>query len=157
MFESPFVRLNNSIRFIVPFNSLAVLRQLIYSKYIFFSLTDDLSVRDEHNEIWISDSSRTKFEYFTIINHFLRNNVVIILMLILSQIAISQHLSWQNYTTENGLPGNEVYNVIQDEQGFLWFSTNQGICRFNGYEFTRPVDTSAQRGSEAFVMTADPA
>ncbi|MBL0112722.1 MAG: hypothetical protein IPP42_18540 [Saprospiraceae bacterium] len=89
-------------------------------------------------------------------NTLLRNFLLILLILILSKATISQHLSWRNFSTEQGLPGNEVYNVIQDRQGLLWFSTNQGICHFNGYEFIRPVDTSVQRGSEAFLMIEDP-
>ncbi|MBK8489929.1 MAG: hypothetical protein IPL49_03235 [Saprospirales bacterium] len=68
----------------------------------------------------------------------------------------AQHPSWLNYNTNDGLPGNEVYDMIQDSRGYLWFATNQGICRFNGYEFIRPVDTSAMRGSAAFNPTEDP-
>jgi ligand-binding sensor domain-containing protein len=69
--------------------------------------------------------------------------------------ALGQHLSWRNYTADQGLPDNEVYRVLPDSKGRLWFATNQGICRFNGYEFVRPIDTSAQRGSEAFLPTED--
>ncbi|OQP51338.1 hypothetical protein A4H97_27560 [Niastella yeongjuensis] len=31
---------------------------------------------------------------------------------------------------EQGLPNNTVYGMLPDEQGFLWLSTNKGICRF---------------------------
>ncbi|MEX0314956.1 MAG: two-component regulator propeller domain-containing protein [Allomuricauda sp.] len=34
-------------------------------------------------------------------------------------------------TTDDGLPSNSIYGVIQDNQGTLWFSTNQGIVSFN--------------------------
>jgi ligand-binding sensor domain-containing protein len=66
-----------------------------------------------------------------------------------------QHLSWINYTTDHGLPHNEVYKVLSDSSGQLWFATSQGICRFNGYEFVSPTDTSEQRGSEVFLPTLD--
>ncbi len=69
--------------------------------------------------------------------------------------AAAQHLSWRNYTADQGLPDNEVYKILPDSRGRLWFATNQGLCSFNGYEFVRPVDTSAQRGSEAFLPTED--
>lgn len=78
------------------------------------------------------------------------------LLFALWQPADAQHLSWRNYTADEGLPGNEVYDMLQDSRGYLWFVTDQGICRFNGYEFTRPVDTSALRGSEAFLPTEGP-
>lgn len=69
--------------------------------------------------------------------------------------AMGQHLSWRNYTADEGLPDNEVFDMLQDSRGYLWFVTDQGICRFNGYEFSQPVDTSAMRGSEVFLPTED--
>ena len=41
-----------------------------------------------------------------------------------------------NYSTENGLPSSQVYDIIQDDYGYLWFSTDKGLSRYNGYEFT---------------------
>ena len=69
--------------------------------------------------------------------------------------AWSQHKVWRQYTTDDGLPSDEVYSVVQDHRGYLWFATNKGICKFNGYEFIAPVDTSHMVGTEAFVPTID--
>lgn len=77
------------------------------------------------------------------------------LLFLWQQPAIAQHLPWENFTTDQGLPGNIVYKSFKDSSGYLWFATDQGICRFNGYEFFQPADTSALRGSEAFVPTED--
>lgn len=30
------------------------------------------------------------------------------------------------------LPSSETYNVMQDHEGFIWFSTEGGLCRYNG-------------------------
>lgn len=68
-----------------------------------------------------------------------------------------QQLVWRQYTSEQGLPGNVVYDLLEDSRGYVWFVTDQGICRFNGYTFNSPVDTSHLRGSEAFVPAEDPA
>lgn len=35
------------------------------------------------------------------------------------------------YSIEEGLPDNVVYNVLEDENGFLWFGTNNGLVKFN--------------------------
>ena len=67
----------------------------------------------------------------------------------------AQHLSWQNYSIESGLPSNEVYASIQDSRGYLWFGTSQGICRFNGYQFNQPTDTSALATTEALYIVED--
>ncbi len=40
----------------------------------------------------------------------------------------------QNLTPENGLPSNEVYHVIEDQEGYLWFATNNGVSKYNGSE-----------------------
>ncbi len=39
------------------------------------------------------------------------------------------------YDTENGLPSTEVYETHQDSKGYMWFCTDAGVSRFNGYEF----------------------
>lgn len=37
----------------------------------------------------------------------------------------------KSYTTENGLSDNLIYAVYEDDDGFLWLSSNIGIMRFN--------------------------
>ena len=39
------------------------------------------------------------------------------------------------FNVEDGLPSSEVYDVIQDDYGYIWFSTDRGLSRYNGYEF----------------------
>lgn len=42
---------------------------------------------------------------------------------------------FRNYSTENGLPSPETYCTFQDSRGYVWFGTDNGACRFDGYEF----------------------
>jgi signal transduction histidine kinase len=49
--------------------------------------------------------------------------------------------SGQNYTTkwygmDNGLPQNSVKDIIKDKYGFIWLSTEGGIVRWDGDNFT---------------------
>lgn len=39
------------------------------------------------------------------------------------------------YDEEDGLPHGHVTQLLQDQQGFLWFATWNGLCRYDGYEF----------------------
>lgn len=39
------------------------------------------------------------------------------------------------YTRENGLPSNDVFCGVQDQRGYTWFGTRNGLCRFNGSRF----------------------
>ncbi|MCB0589512.1 MAG: hypothetical protein KDD06_29780, partial [Phaeodactylibacter sp.] len=43
--------------------------------------------------------------------------------------------AFRNYGTGEGLPSPEVFEVLQDRRGYLWFGTDNGVSRFNGYEF----------------------
>ncbi|MDQ6901921.1 MAG: response regulator [Bacteroidota bacterium] len=39
--------------------------------------------------------------------------------------------SFRNYTTEDGLAGNNVFGILEDKHRNLWISTNNGISCFN--------------------------
>lgn len=41
----------------------------------------------------------------------------------------------RHYTVADGLPSNYVYSATQDYRGFIWFSTDNGIARFDGKRF----------------------
>lgn len=43
--------------------------------------------------------------------------------------------AFKNYTPNDGLPSSEVHKVLQDAKHYLWFATDHGVCRYNGYEF----------------------
>ncbi|MEN8121215.1 MAG: two-component regulator propeller domain-containing protein [Bacteroidota bacterium] len=47
----------------------------------------------------------------------------------------AQEYTYHHYGVEDGLPSSEVYQVFQDSKGYLWFATDMGVSRFNGYEF----------------------
>ena len=52
------------------------------------------------------------------------------------QNSVAQNGGLRAYTLEDGLPQSQVYDVIQDEIGYLWLGTRGGgICRFDGDEF----------------------
>jgi len=44
-------------------------------------------------------------------------------------------LPFINYTVNNGVASSEVYHVMQDSRGFMWFSTDHGVSRYDGYQF----------------------
>lgn len=42
--------------------------------------------------------------------------------------------SFQYLTAEQGLSNNWVKTILQDDQGFMWFGTFNGLCRFDGQD-----------------------
>lgn len=47
----------------------------------------------------------------------------------------AQSLPSKNYSTSDGLAHDRVNKIDRDSRGFLWFSTGEGLSRFDGYEF----------------------
>lgn len=42
---------------------------------------------------------------------------------------------YRHLTVDEGLSASEVYHVFQDSKGYIWFATNNGVSRFDGYGF----------------------
>ena len=45
-------------------------------------------------------------------------------------------VEWQNYTSTNGLAGNQVNAITADSEGNLWFGTDNGVSKYDGTNFT---------------------
>jgi streptogramin lyase len=67
----------------------------------------------------------------------LRNITLISVILLYSFLYLTgqENHNLKSFTTENGLPYNHVLDIIQDQTGFLWISTWDGLSRYDGYEF----------------------
>src|SRR5262249_36308257 len=59
----------------------------------------------------------------------------ICLFFLVSVRASAELLPVKTYTTADGLLRDEVSRIKQDSRGFLWFCTNDGLSRFDGYGF----------------------
>lgn len=42
----------------------------------------------------------------------------------------------RHYTTLDGLPTNTIYQIYQDSRKFLWFTSDAGVIKFDGTNFT---------------------
>ncbi len=58
---------------------------------------------------------------------FLRNSLLFIFS---CQAAVCQELYFERRDMET--PSRECYNIFQDSKGFIWFSSYQGFCRYDG-------------------------
>ena len=51
-------------------------------------------------------------------------------------IAQNSNLKFTHITTDNGLSQSNVKTIIQDNLGFMWFGTFDGLNKYDGYSFT---------------------
>ena len=56
-------------------------------------------------------------------------------ILIIASIASAERLPVRVYTTADGLANDGVNRIVRDSRGFLWFCTNEGLSRFDGFGF----------------------
>lgn len=68
-------------------------------------------------------------------------------------IAASQ-LPIKIYTSADGLASGAVLNIARDSRGFLWFSTRDGLSRFDGREFVN-FRLENQTASQTFDATLE--
>ena len=45
-------------------------------------------------------------------------------------------LRFDHLSVQDGLPQESVLSIAQDREGFMWFGTQSGVSRFDGYRFT---------------------
>ena len=48
----------------------------------------------------------------------------------------AERLAARRFTTADGLAGDFIIHLARDSRGFLWFSTRDGLSRFDGVQFT---------------------
>lgn len=67
----------------------------------------------------------------------------------------AQEPSYVHFGVEEGLPSSEVYQSIQDQRGYMWFGTDRGLCRFDGYDFKVYTEANGLSGNVVFGFHED--
>jgi PAS domain S-box-containing protein len=52
-----------------------------------------------------------------------------------AQAARGQSLTVRHITEKDGLPTTNIHTVLEDQEGFLWCGTEEGLLRYDGYSF----------------------
>lgn len=69
--------------------------------------------------------------------------------------------TFDHLTTEDGLPSSFVNDILQDQRGFMWFCTWDGLVRHDGYNFVtyKPDirDSSSISSKLVYCAVEDPA
>jgi signal transduction histidine kinase/ligand-binding sensor domain-containing protein len=66
-----------------------------------------------------------------------RTRILIVVLLIgLSILETRAQYRFDNWTTDDGLPQNSVYAIVQTRDNYIWLATLDGLARFDGVRFT---------------------
>ena len=68
-------------------------------------------------------------------------------------------IRFEHVSVEQGLSNYAVTKIVQDREGFLWIGTEDGLNKYDGYEFTvykpDPADSNALPNRVVQVLYAD--
>ncbi|MEG2647032.1 MAG: response regulator [Mucinivorans sp.] len=74
----------------------------------------------------------------------MRRNILLIICLFLTLPSFAYiEKDLHKLTMQNGMPDNTIFSIARDEQGFMWFATENGLTRYDGsmlkvYRFPKP-------------------
>ena len=64
------------------------------------------------------------------------NRVFVLIPFLLAFLSLSaQPFMFRHLEVADGLSNNSVFSIFKDREGFMWFGTNSGLNRFDGYTF----------------------
>lgn len=66
---------------------------------------------------------------------FLTTTIIILLQASLV-FSFEKNINFSYLTKDNGLSDSNVECIIKDQDGFMWFGTRNGLCKYDGYEIT---------------------
>jgi ligand-binding sensor domain-containing protein/signal transduction histidine kinase len=67
---------------------------------------------------------------------WLWTGLAIFTLVVWCEIPAMAQYRFEHWTTDNGLPQNSVRSITQTRDGYLWFTTFDGLVRFDGVRFT---------------------
>ena len=85
-------------------------------------------------------------------------SISLLLLCLLTSLLPAQnapHPAFRQYTTDDGLASSEVYSILQDRDGYIWIASDNGVSRFDGYEFRNYGLQDGLRENVIFLLRLD--
>lgn len=98
---------------------------------VFFIYGNDLT---EKPQLFVCTKTFSNFKEYMFLRGFI---IILLFQLLFSTHSIGKNPQpyFRHFSTNDGLPSSQVYQAMQDADGYMWFATDQGIVKYNGYEF----------------------
>lgn len=72
--------------------------------------------------------------------------LILVLLIICSLYGSNNSLHFEAFDLNDKLPTGSVYRIFKDSDGYIWFGTTEGLCRFDGYELKTFRSSSINQG-----------
>ena len=79
---------------------------------------------------------------------------VLLMILFVNYCSAKQYLAI-NITRNDGLISDVVFDIYQDELGYVWFATDQGVSRYNGIKFENYTTNSGLADNTCYSFRRD--
>lgn len=74
---------------------------------------------------------------FRNMNNRILSLTILFLVLLVRTVPAHENVRFKRLSIEDGLSQSTVEAIVQDHQGFMWFGTEDGLNRYDGYSFTK--------------------
>ncbi len=85
--------------------------------------------------------------------------LIVIIQLLNIQVSWGQGVQFDHYGVKDGISQSEISCIYQDSEGYMWFGTQNGLNKFDGYSFKNyffdPSDSTTISNSWIFDITED--
>ncbi|NOX88462.1 MAG: hypothetical protein GXO77_05505 [Calditrichaeota bacterium] len=70
-----------------------------------------------------------------------------------------KNIKFEHLTADQGLAQNNIQSIMQDKTGYMWFGTQDGLSRYDGYSFLNythdPADSNSVSNNSVFSIFED--
>ncbi len=82
--------------------------------------------------------------------------IFIVLSLIIARhVVLSQSLDFKSFDSNMGLPQNFVYCLAEDDKGYLWVGTGEGLVRYDGIDFVTYTQNDSLASDFVYSLFVD--
>ena len=86
----------------------------------------------------------------------MRYSAIALLFALLASLCMrAQEPTSFHFTVADGLPSSEVYDVLQDDAGNMWFATDRDVVKYDGTEFKTYTSNDGLADNVNFVLGKD--
>ncbi len=90
-------------------------------------------------------------------------NILLIVFLVffgINIIAQAPNIKFEHISLEDGLSQSSIYSIVQDNKGFMWFATLDGLNKYDGYSINiyrnNPTDSNSISDNVLNYLYVDP-